>query len=76
MLLLDSYLVVVLELDVVLELELEPEPESVLADLAGSGADDAAGGLSDPEDLASVAGAEVPPEPPLKSVTYQPEPLS
>ena len=25
---------------------------------------------------ASAAGAEVPPEPPLKSVAYQPEPLS
>ena len=27
-------------------------------------------------ELAVAAGAEVPPEPPLKSVAYQPEPLS
>jgi len=60
---------------------LEPEPESVPEDLAGSAADDvaaefAAAPFSDEADFASVAGADVPPEPPLKSVAYQPEPLS
>ena len=38
--------------------------------LAGAGASDFDSGL------ASVAGAEFPPLPPRKSVTYQPEPLS
>jgi len=38
--------------------------------LAGAAASEA------PPGLASVAGAELPPLPPRKSVTYQPEPLS
>ena len=45
-------------------------PESLPALLASAGAGAAAAAV------APVAGALVPPEPPRKSVTYQPEPLS
>jgi hypothetical protein len=56
----------------------DDEEPPLVDDGAGEGAGEAAGALAGAaaSDLDSVDGAELPPLPPRKSVTYQPEPLS
>jgi hypothetical protein len=57
----------------------QPPPqlaEGVLAVVSALAVDVVSGAAALPPLAAAAAGADVPPEPPLKSVAYQPEPLS
>jgi len=57
----------------------QPPPqlaEGVLVVVSALAADGVSVAAAPPPVAAAEAGADVPPEPPLKSVAYQPEPLS